>query len=401
VKAVNDTVPGKAAVADVTVVISTFNRARYLPEAIKSILAQSSRPARVVVVADGCTDETAQVVGKFSPDVELIELPNGGKARALNHVLPSIQTQYCWFFDDDDSAYPLALEHLLVGLSADPDASFAFGDWDLVETDGPLASAPGKPVVYAMARAPLHEQRWRLFRECTVMMTGALLRTQAVREVGGLNEALIRGQDYDLMVRLAAKKPFAYCHKTVYAWRQHTGPRGSSGRSHSASSRLAVWARSAEPVAAYLRSSLTTSAWTAPSTVVPTDAPQAQERRTALIRRLWALAPKQELEVTVADLIEAFEACPNACLAAEERRLLTEAIGHDFISFRRLRALIRLRKLPRTRAASAALLALARGLWWLQRGDPEWRSRTRLVASSLGLLGAEVAFRALAGNSTS
>src|SRR3982751_5606096 len=102
-----------AATADVTVVISTYNRSRYLPEAIESILAQSIRPVRFVVVDDGSTDSTSSVVASFGDLVEYVRKDNGGKAHSLCFVMPSVTTKYVWFFDDDDAAYPAALEIML------------------------------------------------------------------------------------------------------------------------------------------------------------------------------------------------------------------------------------------------------------------------------------------------
>lgn len=368
--------------ADVTVVIATFNRAQYLPEALKSIIGQDLPPRRIVVVADGCTDNTASVVSAMAPRVEIVSIPNGGKARAINHVLPGIDTKYCWFFDDDDAAYSCALRSLISAIEAKPNAGFSFGGWDVVETPGSLFDAPHRSVPYAFVDEDMQSQRWRLFRECTVMMTGSLLRTEAVRAVGGLNEELARGQDYDLMVRLAANFPFTYCNRIVYAWRQHKGSRGPKEESHAANDRLKVWARSAEPVAYYLRTSLPLEAWSRD----PDQINSKSVRRCAHVRRSWALAPKQPISFTIEDLLSAFSTDAASDLSQEEAQLLTESLAHDFVGYRKLHQIWRLSRLPRGSSVSAALHCLARGLWWLQLGENELAVRTRLCAACAYLM---------------
>jgi glycosyltransferase involved in cell wall biosynthesis len=377
------TQPGAGQAADVTVVIPTYNRAAFLAEALDSILQQQPAPARVVVVNDGSTDHTLEVLAPFAARVEIVTLPNGGKARALNHVLPTISTGFCWFFDDDDAAYPGALALLLQAAHAHPDAPFVFGGWDLATTDGPLATAPKVPVRYAHGGLSAREQTWRLFRECTVMMTGALLRTAAVRRAGGLNNALIRGQDYDLMVRLAAQGDFAFCGQPVYAWRQHGGGRGSAQDRHGAGSRIRVWARSSEPVGRFLREDLPLSAWVdgeengeAPTT-----------RRLAHFRRAWATGPKQPVLQSLAALAAGIDACPEAALTAAERELVTMSLCHDFVSQRPLRHVMAVMALPASPVTPAVVMSLARGLRWLAHDERQWLLRSRLYVLA-GLLAA-------------
>jgi hypothetical protein len=364
---------------DYTVVISTFNRARFLSEAIGSVLQQTLPPRRVVVVSDGSTDNTQEVVNSFGTKVEYIHLQNGGKARALNCVLPSIETTFCWFFDDDDFALPDAAQSMLAAFRAAPEAAFAFGSWEVVVSDGELASIHGQEVRYRFADLAGREQSWQLFRQCTVMMTGAMLRTSCVRAVGGLNETLIRGQDYDLMVRLAAKFDMRYCGQCVYRWRQHDGHRGSASLGHKSGDRLAVWAAASQPVGDFLRNELPIEAWTR------SGASPSLERE-AHIRRVWALASKQAIQVSVDQLRVAFSIDSRSSISATERALLTEALAHDFVSFRGPLRLLRLVGLPVGQAGAEGAAAIARGLWWLARGDPRRISALQLRLTSLGLV---------------
>lgn len=70
----------------VSVVISTYNYGRYLPLAVESVLAQSYRDFELVIVDDGSTDDTAEVVRRYldHPQVRYFRKPNGGQASAKN-----------------------------------------------------------------------------------------------------------------------------------------------------------------------------------------------------------------------------------------------------------------------------------------------------------------------------
>ncbi len=94
----------------VAIIVPTFNRARYLPECLDSLLAQTFPATQIVVVNDGSTDDTAQVVRPYLNRIAYVEKENGGKSTALNLVMRGIQSDYVWIFDDDDVALPDALE---------------------------------------------------------------------------------------------------------------------------------------------------------------------------------------------------------------------------------------------------------------------------------------------------
>ena len=72
----------------VSVIISTFNRARYIEEALDSVLAQSHPVAQVIVVDDGSTDDTAKRLQRYGSRIETIHQANAGKAAALNRAMP-------------------------------------------------------------------------------------------------------------------------------------------------------------------------------------------------------------------------------------------------------------------------------------------------------------------------
>lgn len=87
--------------APITVVIPAFNAERYVSEAIESVVAQDLPPAQIIVIDDGSTDGTAELVRQW-PDVTLVRQDNAGVAAALNHGIRLAQGELIAFLSADD-----------------------------------------------------------------------------------------------------------------------------------------------------------------------------------------------------------------------------------------------------------------------------------------------------------
>lgn len=377
--------------ADVTVVIATFNRAKFLPEAIDSLLAQTLQPRRLIVVDDGSTDNTRQVLKRFGTRIKYIRQENAGKAKALNLVLPSIDTEYVWFFDDDDAAYPSALENLVKTLSSDPELAFAFGEHDLAETEGPLLEADRRQLPYPHVLKSEAWQRLHLLRECTLMMSGSLLRTANVREVGGLNESLVRGQDYDLIVRLASRFPFRFCGQRVYVWRDHSGIRGTAQEKHASDDRVHTWARFNEPIGYFLLNQLPIDSFRPPD-----DSLDVQHfKRKTLIIRAWALATKLPAKYPVSNLTTAFDEDSTKALDDEEIDLLTNVFHHDFVVFRRPIPILKIIGLSTSAPGFHGAKLISKGIFWLGHRQSIAKHRLHLLSCASGILIGSFVYRVI------
>jgi len=102
-------VPG----ANVAVVIAAYNHARFLPDALGSVLAQTIAPAEIVLIDDGSTDDTEEVAARFAPRVRYVRQSNAGARAARNAGLDATTTPWVAFLDADDWWEPDALELLL------------------------------------------------------------------------------------------------------------------------------------------------------------------------------------------------------------------------------------------------------------------------------------------------
>jgi glycosyltransferase involved in cell wall biosynthesis len=88
----------------VTVLIDTYNHERFIEEAIVSVLAQDfpASDTEILVVDDGSTDRTPDIVRKFEPRVRLLRKENGGQASAFNAGIPEATGEIVAFLDGDD-----------------------------------------------------------------------------------------------------------------------------------------------------------------------------------------------------------------------------------------------------------------------------------------------------------
>jgi glycosyltransferase involved in cell wall biosynthesis len=111
----------------VTAIVPTYNRAELLGECLSSLLSQTLPPETILVVNDGSTDRTPEILDRFDAHISVIEQENSGKSVALNRALAECSADYVWICDDDDVADPAGLEALKSGLDVHPQAPFAYG----------------------------------------------------------------------------------------------------------------------------------------------------------------------------------------------------------------------------------------------------------------------------------
>jgi glycosyltransferase involved in cell wall biosynthesis len=122
----------------VSVLIDTYNHERFIEQAITSVLEQDFPCAQteIIVVDDGSTDHTADIVRKFAPRVRLLQKANGGQASAFNAGIPAASGEFIAFLDGDDWWLPKKLTRVLDAFRADPELGFVGHGIILAYLDG-------------------------------------------------------------------------------------------------------------------------------------------------------------------------------------------------------------------------------------------------------------------------
>jgi glycosyltransferase involved in cell wall biosynthesis len=121
----------------VSVVIPCFNYGRFLPEAVDSVLSQGVTDLEVIIVDDGSTDETPEVVARLTdPRIRAYRFQNGGNSAARNHGIELARGEFLAFLDADDRWLPGKLERQLALLEAEPGVGMVFTDFRRFDDHG-------------------------------------------------------------------------------------------------------------------------------------------------------------------------------------------------------------------------------------------------------------------------
>lgn len=279
----------------VSVIVPTFNRAHMLGQSVSTLLAQTHPPFEVIVVDDGSSDQTAEVVASLAGPVRYIRQDNAGKAAAVNRGLAEARGDLIWLFDDDDWAEPDAIERRLAVLQSHPSLGFVGGGHCMGR-----AGASGEMLVESRRHMPDHPQdvrRQRLFEDCYFSLCSALVHRRCFDEIGGLDVSLKSSEDYDALIRLAARFEFEVIDEVIFTVRQHGGVRGAGEHAYEAAKRREVFRRSDRVVGLKMRREVPLALFQPPSWV-------AAGASSAWLERAIAMASKGLVAEAFDDLRE-------------------------------------------------------------------------------------------------
>ena len=187
----------------VAVVIPTRDRLPLLREAVVSVLAQDVASWELIVVDDASSDGTAEWVAGLG-DERVRAVRNEAqveRSATRNRGLAEAGAPFVLFLDDDDRLRPSALRRLSHALERAPEAVAAVGAKEVFDGTGQRKRIPHP-------RLPLVRSVWEDVMAGWMFVSGqVLLRTDAVRAVGGWDEDLVVGEDQDLWLRVPGKRP--------------------------------------------------------------------------------------------------------------------------------------------------------------------------------------------------
>ena len=170
----------------VSVIIPVYDGERYLAEAIDSLLAQTVPPLEVVVVDDGSTDGTAQIIRAYGAPVRYVHQPNAGQSAARNHGVRLARGDYIAFLDADDLVHPKKLERQLAAFEQEPSLAmcdaFTVNFWSEDVPDHERGCDAAHAVTHPERPYPNHISTW-------------LIRREAFEKVGDFEEGRMFGED--------------------------------------------------------------------------------------------------------------------------------------------------------------------------------------------------------------
>ncbi len=206
----------------VSAVVTVYNAERYIAESLTAILSQTRPVDEVIVVDDGSTDGTGEVLARFRGDIRLVRQANRGHAGALNRGMGEARGDYLAKCDADDIWEPDKLERQAQTLLSHPETDIAFSAiWIFGEAEEPLGlDSFGDASTGIMDR---HRFARTLYRDCVICPSSTLIRRRLYERLGPFSEQLVF-EDYDYWMRaLRAGAAFYYDPARLVRYRRHAG----------------------------------------------------------------------------------------------------------------------------------------------------------------------------------
>lgn len=219
----------------VSVIIPSFNHARYIKETLDSVFRQIYRPLEVIVVDDASTDHTADVLRAYGDRVRVrrLERNSGGPARPRNVALDMAQGAYVSIFDSDDLMQPEKLLRQITFLEKYPDIPLVFSDFENFDSRGRVERflSHGHEDFQGMPKARLAEREYRissrdayetLIADNFIGTSGMVFRRSLIEAIGRFDEGLSNSDDVDFLFRAARKFDLGYIDGVLHKRRVHS-----------------------------------------------------------------------------------------------------------------------------------------------------------------------------------
>jgi alpha-1,3-rhamnosyltransferase len=204
--------------SDIFVAVPSYNHAPFVEKCLRSIISQTRKPKKLLVIDDGSSDGSSAVIERVLKDcpidAELIARENRGLCRTLNEAFAFADEKYFAYLGSDDIWLPEFLERRTDLLVARPEAVLAFGhaflidgeDWIIDRTDDWTDFANGDVLP--------------LLLEGTIFSSPSVVyRRDALAEFSWNEQS--RLEDYEIYLKLSTLGPFAFDPSVLCAWRQH------------------------------------------------------------------------------------------------------------------------------------------------------------------------------------
>ena len=201
----------------VSVIIPAFNSAKHLPCAIESALSQTYRNTQIIVIDDGSTDDTKNVIHTFIDKITYLRKNNGGPASARNYGIEKACGEYIAFLDADDYWLPEKLRDQVEFLALNPELKIVHTNAWIIEETKTIC-----PVFlnYKPSSGNIFEE---LFLKNRINLLTVMLKRECFNIIKGFDESreLIGLEDYELWLRMSLKFKIGYLDRILAVYRLH------------------------------------------------------------------------------------------------------------------------------------------------------------------------------------
>lgn len=218
---------------DITLVIPAYNRAGLIAQTLRSALAQQQAFTDIIVVNDGSSDATVEVVQSFGSPVRLINTPNQGVQAARNTGVAAARTDWIALCDSDDLLEPTFTTLVGDGLQQVPNTDILFCNFTLFDQDGPLGDKLAQGPADFLQGARQHgdfvhdvpDLYARTIRFQPFFPTGTVIKKSFFDRLGGYDTAFkgVGGEDWEFTLRALSRGQATVCTRPLSRVRKHAG----------------------------------------------------------------------------------------------------------------------------------------------------------------------------------
>lgn|GEM_PF-257023 len=200
-----------------SVVMPVYNRERYVKEAIESVLAQDDADFELIVIDDGSTDRSLEIIEAIDdPRLKLLRNQHGGGPAARNTGIQAARGDFIVWIDSDDRQAQGALSALRQAMQSCPDADVYYGDLEIFNEAQPgTVWHTHYPDYYGESLLP------RLIQGNCLPNPGTAVRRALYQRYGGYDNKFVRCHDFHMWTRLADSARFKKVSRILCHWRQH------------------------------------------------------------------------------------------------------------------------------------------------------------------------------------
>jgi len=184
----------------ISVIIPTYNSTKYIGEAINSVLRQTFTDYEIIVVDDGSTDNTKEIIDNNFPQVRYYYLPHRGVSRARNYGIQRARGEFIAFLDADDLWLPEKLEKQIGVFNADQELMLVFTEHRFFDSNGIREATFSKK-----ERLMTGDIVKNIFLYSHVALPTVMVRKNVFQEIGYFEENLNVAEDDNLWIRIALK----------------------------------------------------------------------------------------------------------------------------------------------------------------------------------------------------
>lgn len=199
---------------DCTIITAVYNGEQYIGETLESVIKCTANiDAEILVIDDGSTDHTAEILNTFGSQIRVITQKNSGEANAVNRGIREAEGQYSLVVSADDPLISKELFELgLKILAESPSTVVVYPDWQMIDSQG---------VVLETKECAEYSFEVLLGEFNCIPGPGAIFRTGVAREINGRNSIYKFVSDYDFWLRMASHGKFSRIPRVLAQWRQH------------------------------------------------------------------------------------------------------------------------------------------------------------------------------------